>query len=281
MKAQMTERKSLTLYMQAIAQKKPLPEEEACSLALRAQQGDQRARNKLVEHSLEQVVFIARKFIGRGMSLEDLIQEGNLGLMHAVSKFDPERGAQFSTYADWWIKQAMGRAIADKSRTIRIPTHWEEDIHRIAKTTARMQAREGREAKIEETIQETGLSAERITELSGASLSPVSTHQAVPENENLFFHEMMPDTSLPSTEEAVEEHLQFAKIMTLLRILSPREQTVLLLRFGLGFELDADLTLREAGEVLKLSYETVRIAEVRALTKLKNALAEPENQLGA
>lgn len=255
------------MYLKEIG-KIPLltPEEETC-LALRLAGGDAEAGKKLAEANLRLVVSIAKRYMGRGLSLSDLIQEGNLGLIKAVERFDCRKGYKFSTYATWWIRQAVTRAIADQSRTIRIPVHMVESINRTARSARKLTQELGREPFPEEIAEDLHLPEERVREILKFSQEPVSLESPVGEDDSHLGDFIRDEHSAVPQEEAAFRILQ-EELGRVLSSLTEREQEVLRLRFGL--DDGESRTLEEVGEIFHVTRERIRQIEAKALRKLRH-----------
>lgn len=259
---------TIRIYLKEIGKIPLLTPEEEAALAQKAQEGDDEARKQLAEANLRLVVSIAKRYGNRGMQLLDLIQEGNIGLMKALEKFDYARGYKFSTYATWWIRQAMVRAIADQSRTIRIPVHLVETIHKISRTTRTMTLELEREPTAEELAERLNMSVEKINEIRKIALEPVSLETPVGDEEDTHLSDFIRDenTVVPADEATMtilREQLNEA-----LDTLQPREQQVLKLRFGL--EDGQVRTLEEVGREFHVTRERIRQIESKALRKLRH-----------
>ncbi len=236
-------------------------------LAFRLEEAEE-AKRRLIESNLRLVVSVAKRYATRGISLADLIQEGNLGLIRAVEKFDPERGFRFSTYATWWIRRAIARAVINNGRTIRIPVYVAELINKVIKTEMRLQQILQREPTDEEIAQETGMSVERVREIRRASVEPISIESPVGERDNATLGEFIPSNDIvPTPEDVTRQMILREEIDMILDKLQPRERDVVRLRFGL--DDGHQRTLEEVGAELKITRERVRQLELRALRKLR------------
>ncbi|MBI1863691.1 RNA polymerase sigma factor RpoD [Candidatus Woesebacteria bacterium] len=255
-------------YLREIGRFPLLDAEEEVEYAKRFEKNDRRAKDKLIESNLRLVVSIAKKYIGRGLSLLDLIQEGNQGLIRAVEKYDWRRGYKFSTYATWWIRQAITRAIADQARTIRIPVHMVETINKLYRTSQRLMQELGREPTPEEIGAELELSGDRIREIFKISQETTSLEAPVGEEEESFLGDFIPDESQPSPVDAASKQLLKDHLEEVLSTLSEREAKVLSLRFGLDGGLPR--TLEEVGKVFGVTRERIRQIEAKALRKLRH-----------
>ncbi len=255
-------------YLREIGRFPLLDAEEEVEYAKRFEKNDKRAKDKLIESNLRLVVSIAKKYIGRGLSLLDLIQEGNQGLIRAVEKYDWRRGYKFSTYATWWIRQAITRAIADQARTIRIPVHMVETINKLYRTSQRLMQELGREPTPEEIGAELELSGDRIREIFKISQETTSLEAPVGEEEESFLGDFIPDESQPSPVDAASKQLLKDHLEEVLSTLSEREAKVLSLRFGLDGGLPR--TLEEVGKVFGVTRERIRQIEAKALRKLRH-----------
>ncbi len=256
------------MYLKEIGKVPLLTPEREKVLAERMVAGDEDAKNELVEANLRLVVSIAKRYVGKGMFFLDLIQEGNLGLMKAVDKFDYTKGYKFSTYATWWIRQAITRAIADQARTIRIPVHMVETIHKVSRYQRQMLQELGREATPAEIGEKMGLSPERVREIMKISLDPVSLETPIGEEEDSHLGDFIPDEDTPAPSEAASANILREVIERELSTLTPREAQVIKLRFGL---LDGRTrTLEEVGKEFDITRERIRQIESKALRKLRH-----------
>ena len=255
-------------YLKAIGSIPLLTQEQEQDLAKRKSEGDAEAGKKLVEANLRLVVSIAKRYTGRGMSFLDLVQEGNIGLMKAVEKFDYTKGYRLSTYATWWVKQSVTRALADQSRTIRLPVHMVEAVNRIRKAQRALAVKLGREPSNEEIGKEVGMSEKRVTELMQSSGDTVSLETPVGDEDGSNLGDFVADDSNASTEEKAESVFLREEIEQMLQGLNPREREVIILRFGL--ESGHPLTLEEVGKRFKVTRERIRQIETAALRKLRN-----------
>ena len=242
--------------------------EEEVALAKRIENGDEEAKNILSESNLRLVVSIAKRYMGRGMALPDLIQEGNIGLMRAVSKYDYRRGFKFSTYATWWIRQAITRAIADKGRNVRIPVHMHECINRLTRTRRRLVQELHREPTIEEIADEMKLPVEKIVELQRVAQDSISFDNAVGDEEDSTLIDLVADENTLNPLEYTEKTLYREEIDDVLQTLTPREEMVIRLRYGIG--VDRSHTLEEVGKIMGVTRERVRQIEAKALQRLRH-----------
>lgn len=256
------------MYLKEIGKVPLLSGEEEISLAKRMEAGDEEAKKKLCEANLRLVVSIAKRYVGRGMQFLDLIQEGNLGLIKAVEKFDYRKGYKFSTYATWWIRQAITRAIADQARTIRIPVHMVETINKLIRVSRQLLQELGRDAKPEEIAAEMDMTVEKVREILKIAQEPVSLETPIGEEEDSHLGDFIPDTDAPAPADAAAFSMLKEQLMEVLETLTPREQKVLKLRFGL--EDGRARTLEEVGKQFDVTRERIRQIEAKALRKLKH-----------
>ena len=256
------------MYLKEIGAIPLLDAERETELARRMGEGDEAAKNELVEANLRLVVSIAKRYVGKGMFFLDLIQEGNLGLMKAAEKFDYSKGYKFSTYATWWIRQAISRAIADQSRTIRIPVHMVETIHRVTKSQRELLQANGREPTTEEIAKDIGMSAEKVREIMKISQDPVSLETPVGEADDSHLGDFIPDDDNPTPEDVASYQLLREQLNEVLHTLTPREEKVLKLRFGL--EDGRTRTLEEVGQEFQITRERIRQIEAKALRKIRH-----------
>ena len=258
----------LKIYLNEIGQIPLLSEEEERDLGCKSASGDEDARRKLEEGNLRLVVSLAKHYTGRGITLMDLIQEGNLGLIKAVEKFDYRKGYKFSTYATWWIRQAITRAIADQARTIRIPVHMVETINKLIRVSRQLLQELGREPTPEEIAKEMDMSVERVREILKISQEPVSLETPIGEEEDSQLGDFIEDKDTLSPDDYTNNQLLKDEINAVLQGLTEREEKVLRLRFGL---LDGRTrTLEEVGKEFNVTRERIRQIEAKALRKLKN-----------
>ena len=256
------------MYLKDIGKIPLLSAQKEAELAERVANGDESAKNELVESNLRLVVSIAKKYVGKGMYILDLIQEGNLGLMKAVEKFDHTKGYKFSTYATWWIKQAITRAIADQARTIRIPVHMVETIHRVSRTSRQLLQENGREPTVEEIAENLGMTPEKVREIMKAAQDPVSLETPIGEEDDSHLGDFIPDESTLTPSEAVSYQLLREQLNKVLHTLTPREEMVIKLRFGL--DDGRTRTLEEVGKEFNITRERIRQIEAKALRKLRH-----------
>ena len=256
------------MYLKEIGKVPLLTAEREKELAERMAEGDETAKTELVEANLRLVVSIAKRYVGKGMFFLDLIQEGNLGLMKAVDKFDYTKGYKFSTYATWWIRQAITRAIADQARTIRIPVHMVETIHKVSRYQRQMLQELGREPTPAEIGEKMGMSAERVREIMKVALDPVSLETPIGEEEDSHLGDFIPDEDTPSPSESASTNILREVIERELNTLTPREAHVIKLRFGLYD--GRTRTLEEVGKEFDITRERIRQIEAKALRKLRH-----------
>lgn len=256
------------MYLKDIGRIKLLSGDEEIELAKRIADGDIEARNVLVEANLRLVVSIAKRYIGRGMGLLDLIQEGNSGLIKAVEKFDYTKGYKFSTYATWWIRQAITRALADQSRTIRIPVHMVETMHRIQRCSRQILQEKGRDATVEEISELSGMAVDKVREVMQMAQEPISIDSPVGEDEESSIGEFIADESSPEPDEIVGKTMLREQISEVLKTLTEREENVIRMRFGLDDGVPR--TLEEVGREFDITRERIRQIEAKALRKLRH-----------
>ncbi|MGX8794684.1 RNA polymerase sigma factor RpoD [Fusibacter sp. JL298sf-3] len=256
------------MYLKEIGEVALLSGEEEIELAKRMAEGDELAKQKLCEANLRLVVSIAKKYVGRGMLFLDLIQEGNLGLIKAVEKFDWTKGFKFSTYATWWIRQAITRAIADQARTIRIPVHMVETINKLIRVQRQLLQELGREPFPEEIAKEMDMTVEKVREILKIAQEPVSLETPIGEEEDSHLGDFIPDNDAPAPADAAAFSMLKEQLIEVLETLTPREQKVLKLRFGL--EDGRARTLEEVGKEFDVTRERIRQIEAKALRKLKH-----------
>ena len=256
------------MYFKEIGKVPLLSAEEERELAIRIEQGDEEAKKKLCESNLRLVVSIARRYLNRGLSFLDLIQEGNLGLIKAVEKFDYTKGYKFSTYATWWIRQAITRSIADQARTIRIPVHMVETINKLIRVQRQLLQELGREPTSEEIAKEMGISVEKVREIKKISQDPVSLETPIGEEEDSHLGDFIPDEDIPSPVDAAAYSMLQKQLREVLDTLSDREKKVLILRFGL--DDGRPRTLEEVGKEFNVTRERIRQIEAKALRKLRH-----------
>ena len=256
------------MYLKEIGQIPLLDLDTETELARKMYEGDEDAKNRLVESNLRLVVSIAKRYMGKGMVLLDLIQEGNLGLMKAVEKFDYTKGYKISTYATWWIRQAISRAIADQSRTIRIPVHMVETIHKVSRSQRQLLQEYGREATSDEIAADIGMNADKVREIMKISQDPVSLETPIGEADDSHLSDFIPDDDTPTPVDEASYHILREQLGEVLHTLTPREEMVLKLRFGL---VDGRTrTLEEVGQEFNITRERIRQIEAKALRKLRH-----------
>ena len=256
------------MYLKEIGKVDLLTADEERELAARMEAGDEEAKQHLIEANLRLVVSIAKRYTGRGMQFLDLIQEGNLGLIKAVDKFDYHKGYKFSTYATWWIRQAITRAIADQARTIRIPVHMVETINKLIRTQRQLLQKLGREPEAEEIAEDMGITVDKVREIMRISQEPVSLEKPIGEEEDSHLGDFIPDEDAPSPADQAAYTLLKEQLFKVLRELTPREEQVLKLRFGLTD--GRTRTLEEVGKEFNVTRERIRQIEAKALRKLRH-----------
>lgn len=256
------------MYLKEIGQIKLLTMQEELDLADRILEGDEQAKTILAEANLRLVVSIAKRYVGRGMLFLDLIQEGNIGLMKAVDKFDVTKGYKFSTYATWWIRQAITRAIADQARTIRIPVHMVETINKLIRTSRHLLQQLGREPTPEEIAAEMEIPVEKVTEIQKIAQDPVSLETPIGEEDDSHLGDFIQDDDSPAPQDAAAYTLLREQLEEVMKTLTPREAKVLKLRFGL--EDGKSRTLEEVGKEFNVTRERIRQIEAKALRKLRH-----------
>ena len=256
------------MYLKEIGKVPLLDADRELLLAQRMSEGDEAAKQELVEANLRLVVSIAKRYVGKGMFFLDLIQEGNLGLMKAVEKFDYTKGYKFSTYATWWIRQAITRAIADQARTIRIPVHMVETIHKVSRVSRQLLQERGHEATAEEISDVIGMSPDKVREIMKIAQDPVSLETPIGEEEDSHLGDFIPDDDSPAPADAASYALLREQLCEVLHTLTPREEHVLKLRFGL--DDGRTRTLEEVGKEFNITRERIRQIEAKALRKLRH-----------
>ncbi len=259
---------AVKLYLRDIGSYALLTQDEERALAKAMSEGDMEAKRKLSEANLRLVVSIAKKYTGRGMAFLDLIQEGNLGLMKAVDKFDYTKGFKFSTYATWWIKQAITRALADQARTIRLPVHMVETINKTARVSRYLTQKLGRDPTPEEIAEEMGTTPEKIIEIQRTAQDPVSLETPIGEEEDSHLGDFIEDTSASQPSEFAEQSMIKEQLMAVLATLTPREEKVIRMRYGL--DDNRARTLEEVGQEFGVTRERIRQIEAKALRKLRH-----------
>ena len=256
------------MYLKEIGKVPLLTPEEEQELAKRMAEGDAEAKHRMEEANLRLVVSIAKRYVGRGMQLLDLIQEGNLGLMKAVEKFDYTKGYKFSTYATWWIRQSITRAIADQARTIRIPVHMVETINKVKKVSSQLLHEYGHDPSAEEIAERLDMPVDKVREIMRVAQEPVSLETPIGEEEDSHLGDFIPDDDAPVPAEAASQTLLKEQLADVLKTLTPREEKVLRLRFGL--EDGRPRTLEEVGKEFNVTRERIRQIEAKALRKLRH-----------
>ena len=257
----------LQSYLKEIGAIRLLTREEEIELAKKAENGDVEARNKMVEHNLKLVVSIARRYHSSTMTLDDLIQEGNIGLMKALEKYDYRLGYKFSTYATWWIRQSVTRAISDQSRTIRIPVHMVETINKLNKAKIKLSNELNREPTLEELSKELGIPVRKIKEISEYGISPVSLDTPIGEDGESNLSDFIEDDKFENAQEKLEKEELANRVVEMLDTLSARESNVLKMRYGIGYS--RSYTLEEIGNKYGITRERIRQIEARAMKRLK------------
>ena len=256
------------MYLKEIGKVSLLTQEEEIELAVRMSQGDEEAKRRMAEANLRLVVSIAKRYVGRGMLFLDLIQEGNLGLIKAVEKFDYTKGYKFSTYATWWIRQAITRAIADQARTIRIPVHMVETINKVIRVSRQLLQELGHDPSAEEIAAEMNIPVEKVRDILKIGQEPVSLETPIGEEEDSHLGDFIPDEDASEPSEAASFSLLKEQLMSVLATLTPREEKVLRLRFGI--EDGRTRTLEEVGKEFNVTRERIRQIEAKALRKLRH-----------
>ena len=256
------------MYLKEIGKVSLLTQEEEIELAVRMSQGDEEAKRRMAEANLRLVVSIAKRYVGRGMLFLDLIQEGNLGLIKAVEKFDYTKGYKFSTYATWWIRQAIPRAIADQARTIRIPVHMVETINKVIRVSRQLLQELGHDPSAEEIAAEMNIPVEKVRDILKIAQEPVSLETPIGEEEDSHLGDFIPDEDASEPSEAASFSLLKEQLMSVLATLTPREEKVLRLRFGI--EDGRTRTLEEVGKEFNVTRERIRQIEAKALRKLRH-----------
>ena len=256
------------MYLKEIGKVSLLTQEEEIELAVRMSQGDEEAKRRMAEANLRLVVSIAKRYVGRGMLVLDLIQEGNLGLIKAVEKFDYTKGYKFSTYATWWIRQAITRAIADQARTIRIPVHMVETINKVIRVSRQLLQELGHDPSAEEIAAEMNIPVEKVRDILKIAQEPVSLETPIGEEEDSHLGDFIPDEDASEPSEAASFSLLKEQLMSVLATLTPREEKVLRLRFGI--EDGRTRTLEEVGKEFNVTRERIRQIEAKALRKLRH-----------
>ncbi len=268
----LSDNETIKLYMQHIANYERVTPEEEVELAARIHEGDEKARVKLVRSNLRLVVKIAHDFKGRGLPLLDLISEGNIGLMRAVDKFDPSKGAKLSSYAAWWIKQCMRRALANQSRTVRIPIQSATKISKIHNARIRLREKLNREPENSEIAEEINLTERTVSQLGRVSTTTFSLHDPIQQGEEGEFHDILPDQSTSTPDQMVQDDETMRRMMHLVQFLDERERGILTLRYGLNGERPH--TLEEVSRIIGPTRERIRQLQHQAVKKLRLMLEE-------
>ena len=256
------------MYLKEIGKIPLLTPEREAELAEKISLGDKKAKDELIEANLRLVVSIAKRHVGKGMYFLDLIQEGNLGLIKAVEKFDHSKGFKFSTYATWWIRQAITRAIADQARTIRIPVHMVETIHKVSRTTRQLLQELGREPTTDEVAEALGMTADKVREIMKIAQDPVSLETPIGEEEDSHLGDFVEENDSPAPSDSASYSLLREQLCNILHTLTPREEQVIKLRFGL--EDGRPRTLEEVGRKFEITRERIRQIDAKALSKLRH-----------
>ncbi len=265
---------AIKLYLREIGQIKLLTPQEEIELAARIKKGDKKAREKMIKANLRLVVKIAHDYEGLGLPLLDLINEGNIGLMKAVERFDPGKGGKLSTYGSWWIKQSIKRALANQSKTIRLPVHLVDKIQKMRRVAMRLQEVFGREPTDEELGQELGIAASRVEELRSAAIRPLSLDTPIGQDDSNNFAEIVKDENADTPYEQLEEKTVYRMLQEMVKTLDPREATILRYRFGL--DGGDEQTLEVVGEKFSVTRERVRQVQNIALNKLRKMIERLE-----
>ena len=256
------------MYLKDIGTSQLLSSEQEIDLAKRILNGDEYAKRELSERNLKLVVSIAKKYVNRGMHFLDLIQEGNMGLLKAVEKFDYTKGFRFSTYATWWIRQAITRAIADQARTIRIPVHMVETIHRLSRVNRQLMQELGRDPTNAEIAEKMGITEARVVEIQKIAQDPISTETAVGEEEDSKLGDFLSDDNIKEPTDNAAQDILKTQLFAVIETLTPREQKVIRMRYGL--DDNHPRTLEEVGKEFNVTRERIRQIEAKALRKLRN-----------
>lgn len=270
----LTSEDPVQFYLRSIGRVKLLTATEEIELARRVGQGDMFAKKKLVQANLRLVVSVAKKYQNRGLPFLDLIQEGNLGLIRAAEKFDPERGYKFSTYATWWIRQGITRALADKSRTIRVPVHMVETINNLRKATRKLSQKYDRRPTMDELAKEMGVTLNKVKDILAANRSPLSLDTPYGEDDDNTLAELVEDESSKTPEDSTALSLMSDDVRKVLSVLTPREREVLILRFGLND--GKPRTLEQVGRLVGITRERTRQIELKALRFLRQSQASDQ-----